>query len=941
MSTADGMFSQYERQELNKITAKSILEKLMDIRQGIKDEFTARRLIWELIQNAKDNASLCNADGEKVDVFIEITESEFIFSHNKGYFTNEHIRGLIRKYSSSDKDRDVEHIDQVYKTTGRFGTGFMTTHLLSEKVHIESYYKNDQGKYNEFNFWLDRSGKDEKGIIRGINNAFEEAEDSIKNSPNVILEKEDFYTSFIYPLTDRKRNLAYIALEEVKNGIGFTLINVPEINSVTIDEDAIGTTVYKIKLVDTITYQDNEFYVYNLLIGGKKSKYSYLTINEGELQIIIPISDINNKFHVLELNSDIPRFHLDFPMTGTEDLHLPFIVNTPLFEPTEPRDGVSLIDDEENPIAQKNCEIVIRAVDLFIIFLSYIGKDENWNDLYNLARIKSPKKQPWIDSIWFNDNVVSKIRKELLYTPIVDVTNGDRIAILDDEGYYQVCFPYAEKDIIREKIWGLSMKIQPQFTPIKEHINKWHEIIWKDCYKFTLSELSEEIEDKENLENLTELLGEKEKNAIDFLNTYYDLLNLEENHIKDIIADKYKVIPNQLGEFIKKSELFVEQEIDEELINACSLVTEYPRQVLRHKAIITASNYDNIDSKLKYSIKNQESIIADINKIIKERKNQNISLVCDYLASLFPTNDIPQRRKLIFGFSKKIYPEDFTEKRKLKYYDEKIWEESDKNSLFYIVSKIAEFKTVTQAAEGLCFADENAFITWLDKLISFLVKDGFENNINRRDHPILPNQNGDFCTKDDLFLDDGETDEILKDISAELGHDFREELLDLSIILELPENRTYTIEDVAEKISASIKPIIRDVENRKEYKEDVLNCADIQEFITFWAKEKIGKLQKGSVKGFIADNKQIKDLNAIDSTTQNEIEKILQIRHLYSHRNGIVDEKFLKYFPSGYPNGSEHQMSIEEVLNKIEYLSGIVNNIDNAAMVKYSLSTFL
>ncbi|SMC40560.1 helix-turn-helix domain-containing protein [Chryseobacterium sp. YR221] len=123
--------------------------------------------------------------------------------------------------------------------------------------------------------------------------------------------------------------------------------------------------------------------------------------------------------------------------------------------------------------------------------------------------------------------------------------------------------------------------------------------------------------------------------------------------------------------------------------------------------------------------------------------------------------------------------------------------------------------------------------------------------------------------------------------------------------------------------------------------EDVLNCADIQEFITFWAKEKIGKLQKGSVKGFIADNKQIKDLNAIDSTTQNEIEKILQIRHLYSHRNGIVDEKFLKYFPSGYPNGSEHQMSIEEVLNKIEYLSGIVNNIDNAAMVKYSLSTFL
>lgn len=78
--------------------------------------------------------------------------------------------------------------------------------------------------------------------------------------------------------------------------------------------------------------------------------------------------------------------------------------------------------------------------------------------------------------------------------------------------------------------------------------------------------------------------------------------------------------------------------------------------------------------------------------------------------------------------------------------------------------------------------------------------------------------------------------------------------------------------------------------------EDVLNCSDIQEFITFWAKQKIGKLQKGSVKGFIADNKQIKDLNVISKPVQEEIERILQIRHLYSHRNGIVDDKFLKFF---------------------------------------------
>ncbi|WES96505.1 ATP-binding protein [Chryseobacterium arthrosphaerae] len=121
--------------------------------------------------------------------------------------------------------------------------------------------------------------------------------------------------------------------------------------------------------------------------------------------------------------------------------------------------------------------------------------------------------------------------------------------------------------------------------------------------------------------------------------------------------------------------------------------------------------------------------------------------------------------------------------------------------------------------------------------------------------------------------------------------------------------------------------------------EDVLNCADIQEFVTFWAKQKIGKLQKGSVKGFIADNKQIRDLNVIDKPAQEEIEKILQIRHLYAHRNGIVDDKFLKFFPSDFVYGSEHQLSIDEILDKIKYLSEVIEKIDNAAIKKYNLST--
>ncbi len=809
---ADGIFSKFERDELNKITAKSILEKLMNFRQNINVEFTARRLIWELLQNAKDNASLCNEEDEKVDATIQLTENKFVFSHNKGYFTNEHIRGLIRKYSSSDKDRDAEKMEKVYKTTGRFGTGFMTTHLLSEKVQMHSYYKNENQSFNKFSFWLDRSGKGEKEIIQGINSAFEEAETNIRKSEDVHLTKKDFKTSFIYPLSEQKKKLACIALEEVERGLAYTLIDVPEINSITVERELIEKKRYKIKKSDTISHQGKEYYIYNLLINGEKSKNYFISLTDEELQVIIPISCNEGNYYALELDSTIPKLHLDFPMIGTEDLNLPFIVNSPLFEPTEPRDGISLMDDEENEVSQKNCNVIIRSVDIYKQFLSYIGKNENWNDLYNLARIKSPKKHTWIDSDWFKTDVIYPIREKLIYTPIVDVTNGKRISIWNKNDESQVYFPHAEKDNDRRRIWNLSKKMYPQFIPIKAHIDQWNEIIWKDCYKFSISELSKEIQNIENLTVLADILEGSNDNPIDFLNKYYVLLNTEQYHIKDILADEFKVIPNQFGVFKNKTELFIDKDIDEEIKNACSLISNDPREFLIHKEVHTGVG-------ISYPSKKNDEVIHEINNIIKEGNNNDISSVCDYLASLFPQGKIPEKRTTIFNLSKRVYPNDFTQKRYLKYYDKKIWEESDKKTLFYIVSEIADYKTVDKACEELDFENEEDFYSWLDSLVTFLVKEGFENNINREKFPILPNQKGTFSKKENLFLDDGSIDDDLKDISEELGHDFREELLVTSIFLKLPDNRIYTIENIAEKISSFMKPIIRDVDKRKKYKD--------------------------------------------------------------------------------------------------------------------------
>lgn len=120
--------------------------------------------------------------------------------------------------------------------------------------------------------------------------------------------------------------------------------------------------------------------------------------------------------------------------------------------------------------------------------------------------------------------------------------------------------------------------------------------------------------------------------------------------------------------------------------------------------------------------------------------------------------------------------------------------------------------------------------------------------------------------------------------------------------------------------------------------EEVLNCSDLQDFIKYWSKQKLSKLQKGSVKGFIKDNKQISDLEIISNNEQLEIERILQIRHLYSHRNGIVDEKFLEHFTGLFVLNTEHKMSFNVILDKMDYLCDIVVKLDASAVLKYNLA---
>ena len=139
---------QKEKQEHeDRVTA--ILDKIESKMKEFKAvaPATAKRVILELLQNAKDAAK---PDG--VHVKINVSNDQLVFRHDGECFQIKHVKGLVDRISSKNRDGDVDLND---RKTGRFGTGFICTHLLGEDVLVKGVVMleiDDQGtkQFKEF-----------------------------------------------------------------------------------------------------------------------------------------------------------------------------------------------------------------------------------------------------------------------------------------------------------------------------------------------------------------------------------------------------------------------------------------------------------------------------------------------------------------------------------------------------------------------------------------------------------------------------------------------------------------------------------------------------------------------------------------------------------------------------------------------------------------------
>ena len=300
------------KEDGNRSIADKIIKRLHDLNKTVENN--QGRWAWELLQNAKDSIE----NDRTVSVQIEIDEDNVEFRHNGAHFTEQDIRGLINQISS----KEVQKGEQT-KKIGRFGTGFLTTHLLSKAIKIKGILETANGEFYKFKFLLDRQGGTTSELVPKIESSWRDFNASLEKINNY--DKNNLNTSFRYHLnTEEQKKIARIGAEEFSKLVPFVLVFVPEINSVKIIDKTQGNNTFFEKekestddLIIPILKTENE----------TKSNTLILSVSNDRLAIATKIEDIGGGYSIQDIH-DFPKLFCNFPLIGTEKFNFPVIINS-------------------------------------------------------------------------------------------------------------------------------------------------------------------------------------------------------------------------------------------------------------------------------------------------------------------------------------------------------------------------------------------------------------------------------------------------------------------------------------------------------------------------------------------------------------------------------------------------------------------------------------
>lgn len=750
----------------------NVAKRLRDL--NAPSDIDKKRWVWELIQNAKDTIAL-DPNRNEINVRIEIDRDTVKFKHDGAPFTAKARYGLLYKYSDGKENQE---------STGRFGTGFLTTHCLSKIVTIESnmYSNKECTELCGFEVTMYRDGLIPSELIEGLK--------KMRASEKFFKQTFD-WTTFTYHInSDSGRTAVKLGIQNFHENIAPTMLFCKELSSIELNDNG---NITKIKKLPQVCLSKNIYLAeYEIASPNSTSKRRFVFSHyEGpskelseryrkernlRLDVAIEIDENNNIVNHIGKTAH----YCVLPMVGIEDqLSEPIIVNSPDFEPDSERQSLMLSgqiwNEEKNVITetginQKIYEQVFPLYEGLVAFLS----EHKYGSLYYLASgLDKAKFHKNLDKDWYASNIIHKYRDILLKYDVVKLYDGSTYKKLSDCIFVKE--PIQKNE---DSVYSLLASLYPSKIVSDNH--EWSILLWKSGLNlWATKDLCADIESKENW------------SCIKLVNTtlpiwYNQFLQYVSNYDVRYLTE-YALLPNMNGYLLKKNtENFQQgQNVSTFVIDLLNKLGKDVKPILLHSDVTAVS----LDSKY-----NSQSYSADLNRlaknIIDEDNQTTIVSRLMPLISIIPnaeekySTEFRNQRKRFFEICTSLYS--ITDAVSIT--DNSIldaaWKEVDTWFVSRVLNSLKSLGALSKLPSGLDAKWLNDALLALNIQITNL--DAFE---------VLPNQEGNFCAHKNLYKDAGVPEELKNDIFKSADLNYKEILLHKDIdasAFSVNQNKTIT-----------------------------------------------------------------------------------------------------------------------------------------------------
>lgn len=780
----------------------SYREKIRDLRNGaqetqaaikIKDKLTelkskdvtisSYRWIWELIQNAKD----CPNSSGKIDIEINFDEADrkVEFKHNGKLFTTKNIVYLIEQVSTKERTRNSA-------STGKFGTGFLTTNLLSPIVTISGLLHDEEDTdIAHFEVTLDRSGNSIDEIKESIKNSCEELESNTINASRPIAENE-MNTAFAYMLDDSGVTAAKKGLENFLITAPYVFAFVSELNKITINNNGEISVYTRTQDGDT---QSANVFVSRIHKNNVIKPINILVIKEDTLMLAVEIKQYNSENHIIHYDDKLPRLFCDFPLLGTHDFSFPVVINSRSFDPNEPRNGLILYGDESS----QNRSILEHACSLYASLLEYFLK-HNYKDIYNVVGLSVVERKDWIDQQWYEEEIISILKQTISEAQIFIMSDGSKQTLYDEWGTENIFLSSDDTKEIRDTVWYLSSQLFPHKHVCSGDVDNWYNSLWNECRNYGVLELISEVEKIGTLDKLSDMVLD----AIEWLKQFYSLIYSKCSGNADIAMRNNRIFPNQHGDFCGINELKADGGIDEAYKKAASLIGIDLKSELADNRIsytrMAIMSFNDTAYRMINRAQEHTASPERFYKYIIGLQNSNITKQLDFIRlynSLY--SGAPIAVKFVSNYSERLLT------IALEYWCNKI------------SAEIAGNKCLNTFCSAYNFNTEDEAEMWLSEFVKYLKC--IEKTDLLEKYAVIPNQNGVFKQKSYLYQEIDSIPDFMKDVCQIAGTDFRDDIASAKIDVSKIIPRKKGFKEISEVITKYIREHMNNIRVDSDKKE--------------------------------------------------------------------------------------------------------------------------